>query len=169
VNLWHLARHEDDAGELRVRQQRRPQVPVSQSRRGRFEEVSEKVGLTSRRWALAAVAADLRDTGYPDLFIANDYGVSELFINEAASSARWARRRRRLRAEERHERLRRRRAEPGHVRRLRLEHLRGRHPDPGQQPVGADRRHAAAADLRERGRGDGRRSGGWSFGAQFGD
>jgi hypothetical protein len=49
---------------------------------GRFEEVSEKVGLTSRRWALAAVAADLRDTGYPDLFIANDYGVSELFINE---------------------------------------------------------------------------------------
>jgi hypothetical protein len=49
---------------------------------GRFEEVSEKVGLRSNRWALAAVAADLRGTGYPDLFIANDYGVSELFLNE---------------------------------------------------------------------------------------
>jgi enediyne biosynthesis protein E4 len=49
---------------------------------GRFEEVSERVGLASRRWALAAVAADLRGTGYPDLFIANDYGVSELFLNE---------------------------------------------------------------------------------------
>ncbi len=49
---------------------------------GRFEEVSAKVGLTSRRWALAAVAADLRGTGYPDLFIANDYGVSELFVND---------------------------------------------------------------------------------------
>ena len=49
---------------------------------GRFEEVSAKVGLVSTRWALAAVAADLRGTGYPDLFIANDYGVSELFINE---------------------------------------------------------------------------------------
>jgi hypothetical protein len=49
---------------------------------GRFEEVSQKVGLRSRRWALAAVAADLRGTGYPDLFIANDYGVSELFVNE---------------------------------------------------------------------------------------
>jgi hypothetical protein len=49
---------------------------------GRFEEVSGKVGLESRRWALAAVAADLRATGYPDLFIANDYGVSELFVNE---------------------------------------------------------------------------------------
>jgi hypothetical protein len=49
---------------------------------GRFEEVSARVGLSSTRWALAAVAADLRGTGYPDLFIANDYGVSELFINE---------------------------------------------------------------------------------------
>jgi hypothetical protein len=49
---------------------------------GRFEEVSERVGLSSRRWALAAVAADFRDTGYPDLFIANDYGVSELFAND---------------------------------------------------------------------------------------
>ncbi len=49
---------------------------------GRFEEVSEKVGLRSNRWALAAVAADLRGTGYPDLFIANDYGVSELFVND---------------------------------------------------------------------------------------
>jgi len=49
---------------------------------GRFEEVSERVGLASRRWALAAVAADLRGTGYPDLFIANDYGVSELFVND---------------------------------------------------------------------------------------
>jgi hypothetical protein len=49
---------------------------------GRFEEVSAKVGLTSNRWALAAVAADLRGTGYPDLFIANDYGVSELFVND---------------------------------------------------------------------------------------
>ncbi len=49
---------------------------------GRFEEVSERLGLVSNRWALAAVAADLRGTGYPDLFIANDYGVSELFLND---------------------------------------------------------------------------------------
>src|ERR1700733_1971171 len=49
---------------------------------GTFEEVSEKVGIQSNRWALAASAADLRGTGHPDLFIANDYGVSELFLNE---------------------------------------------------------------------------------------
>jgi hypothetical protein len=49
---------------------------------GRFEEVSAKLGIDSRRWALAAAAADLRGTGRPDLFIANDYGVSELYFND---------------------------------------------------------------------------------------
>lgn len=49
---------------------------------GKFEEVSEKVGIDSHRWALAASAADLRGTGHPDLFVANDYGVSELYFND---------------------------------------------------------------------------------------
>jgi enediyne biosynthesis protein E4 len=49
---------------------------------GLFEEVSQKVGIDTRRWALAAVAADLRGTGHTDLFIANDYGISELFFND---------------------------------------------------------------------------------------
>ncbi len=49
---------------------------------GHFEEVSAKAGISSRRWALACAAADLSGTGYPDLFVANDYGVSELFIND---------------------------------------------------------------------------------------
>ncbi|HET9478433.1 MAG TPA: CRTAC1 family protein [Pyrinomonadaceae bacterium] len=49
---------------------------------GLFEEVSEKLGIDTRRWALAAAAADLRGTGYPDLFIANDYGISELYFND---------------------------------------------------------------------------------------
>ena len=49
---------------------------------GKFEEVSTKLGIDSRRWALAATAADLRGTGHQDLFIANDYGVSELYFND---------------------------------------------------------------------------------------
>ena len=49
---------------------------------GRFEEVSSNLGINSRRWALAAAAADLRGTGHQDLFIANDYGVSELYFND---------------------------------------------------------------------------------------
>jgi enediyne biosynthesis protein E4 len=57
---------------------------------GRFEEVSAQLGLNSRRWALAAVAADLRGSGYPDLFIANDYGVSELYLNQGGRGFREA-------------------------------------------------------------------------------
>ena len=49
---------------------------------GKFEEVSAKLGIDSRRWALASSAADLRGTGHPDLFVANDYGVSELYRND---------------------------------------------------------------------------------------
>ncbi len=49
---------------------------------GKFEEVSAQVGIDSRRWALAAAAADLRGTGHPDLFVSNDYGVSELYFND---------------------------------------------------------------------------------------
>lgn len=49
---------------------------------GSFEEVSQRAGIDTRRWALAAAAADLRGSGHPDLFIANDYGISELYFNE---------------------------------------------------------------------------------------
>jgi enediyne biosynthesis protein E4 len=49
---------------------------------GAFEEVSQKLGIDTRRWALAATAADLRGTGHQDLFIANDYGISELYLND---------------------------------------------------------------------------------------
>ena len=48
------------------------------------------MGIDSRRWALAAVAADLRGTGYPDLFVANDYGVSEVYFNEGGKRFREA-------------------------------------------------------------------------------
>jgi hypothetical protein len=49
---------------------------------GSFAEVSQPAGIDSRRWTLAATAADLRGTGHPDLFIANDYGISELYFND---------------------------------------------------------------------------------------
>ena len=49
---------------------------------GTFEETSAALGIQSRRWTLAAAAADLSGSGYPDLFLANDYGISELFVNQ---------------------------------------------------------------------------------------
>jgi hypothetical protein len=48
---------------------------------GTFEDVTLAAGLTSTRWTLAVVAANLCGSRYPDLFLANDYGVSELYAN----------------------------------------------------------------------------------------
>ncbi len=50
---------------------------------GTFEDRTEAMGIRSRRWTLAIIAADLFGTGYPDLFLSNDYGVSELFANRS--------------------------------------------------------------------------------------
>lgn len=50
---------------------------------GTFEDVTEEMGLLeNRKWMMAVSAADLRGTGYPDLFIANDYGTDEVYFNE---------------------------------------------------------------------------------------
>lgn len=49
---------------------------------GTFEEVTDRVGLASSRWTLAAAAADLNEDGWPDLYVANDYGPEELYLND---------------------------------------------------------------------------------------
>ena len=48
---------------------------------GVFEDVTVRAGIASRRWTLAAVATDMFGTGGPDLFFANDYGISEVYAN----------------------------------------------------------------------------------------
>jgi len=53
---------------------------------GTFVDVTEDVGLDTRMWTLAAAAADLNDSGYPDIVLANDYGADELFINQGGES-----------------------------------------------------------------------------------
>jgi enediyne biosynthesis protein E4 len=55
---------------------------------GTFEDVTEKVGITSRKWTLAVAATDLRGTGYPDLVLANDYGVNEFYANDGGKHFR---------------------------------------------------------------------------------
>ncbi len=82
VNLWHLenTRMMPDSFEYAKNGGRK--YLFHNLGNGRFEEVSAKAGIDSRRWALASAAADLRGTGYPDLFVANDYGVAELYLND---------------------------------------------------------------------------------------
>jgi hypothetical protein len=55
---------------------------------GSFEEVGEAIGLKATRWTLAAAAADIDRDGDPDLFVANDYGVNELYLNDGGRRLR---------------------------------------------------------------------------------
>ena len=49
---------------------------------GKFEDVTDKMGVGSTRWGLAAASADFNGDGWPDLYVANDYGPEELFLND---------------------------------------------------------------------------------------
>ena len=48
---------------------------------GHFKDVTDSMGVGSTRWTLAAAAADFNDDGWPDLYLANDYGPEELYLN----------------------------------------------------------------------------------------
>ena len=152
-------RHAHDAGELRVRQQRRAQVPVPESRR-RHVRGSERAG----RARVAPLGAGGGRGRSPRHRLSGSLHRQRL-RRLGAVRQRWRpvprdrpRRGRRLRAQERHERVGRRRAQPGPLRDLRLEHLGGRDPAAGQQPLGAVGRRRRDPRVREPGARDGRRS-----------
>lgn len=48
---------------------------------GRFREVTEETGVGTTRWTLAVASADLNEDGWPDLYLANDYGPEGLWLN----------------------------------------------------------------------------------------
>jgi hypothetical protein len=82
INLWHLTTTRIMPESFEYAKNGGRKYLFHNLGNGKFEELSAKVGIDSRRWALAAAAADLRGTGHPDLFVANDYGVSELYFND---------------------------------------------------------------------------------------
>ncbi len=82
VDLWHLKDTRMMPESFEYAQNGGRKYLFHNLGNGAFEEVSQKLGINTRRWALAAIAADLRGTGHQDLFIANDYGISELFFND---------------------------------------------------------------------------------------
>ena len=55
---------------------------------GTFTEVGAEMGLTTTRWTLAADAYDLNGDGYEELFLANDFGIDELYLNEDGTGFR---------------------------------------------------------------------------------
>ena len=53
---------------------------------GKFEDVTDKMGVGSTRWSLAAASADFNGDGWPDIYLANDYGPEELYLNQRGRS-----------------------------------------------------------------------------------
>ncbi|MFQ6045478.1 MAG: CRTAC1 family protein [Gemmatimonadales bacterium] len=51
---------------------------------GEFEDVTDAMGVGSTRWTLAVAAADFNEDGWPDLYLANDYGPEEYYVNRRA-------------------------------------------------------------------------------------
>ncbi len=82
VDLWHLGTTRILPESFEYAQNGGRNYLFHNLGNGRFEEVGQKMGLTSTRWTLAAAAADVNGDGYPDLFVANDFGISELYLNE---------------------------------------------------------------------------------------
>lgn len=82
IDLWHLKTTRIMPESFEYAQNGGRKYLFHNLGNGAFEEVSAKLGISSRRWALACGAADLTGNGHPDLFIANDYGVSELYLND---------------------------------------------------------------------------------------
>jgi len=82
VDLWHLQNTRMMPESFEYAKNGGRKYLLRNLGNGKFEDVTEQAGINSRRWALAASAADLRGTGHPDLFIANDYGISELYFND---------------------------------------------------------------------------------------
>jgi hypothetical protein len=88
VNLWQLTTTRIMPESFEYAQNGGRKYLLRNRGDGSFADVTEPLGIQSRRWALAATAADLRGSGYPDLFIANDYGVSELYFNAGGARFR---------------------------------------------------------------------------------
>ncbi len=88
LDLWHLASTKMMPESFEYARNGGRKYLFRNKGDGTFEDVATAAGIDSHRWALCAGAADLRGTGYPDLFLANDYGVSELFANQQGKSFR---------------------------------------------------------------------------------
>ena len=83
VDLWHLAttRIMHDSFEFATNGGRN--LLFHNRGGGRFDDVTDRTGVGSTRWTMAAASADFNEDGWPDIYLANDYGPEELYLNDS--------------------------------------------------------------------------------------
>jgi hypothetical protein len=82
VDLWHLATTRIMHNSFEFATNGGKNLMFHNLGNGRFEDVTDKLGVGSTRWTLAAAAADFNEDGWPDIYLANDYGPEELYLND---------------------------------------------------------------------------------------
>lgn len=55
---------------------------------GQFNDLTERFGLKQQRATLAAAFCDFNNDGYPDLALGNDFGETQMFLNEGGAHFR---------------------------------------------------------------------------------
>jgi enediyne biosynthesis protein E4 len=82
VDLWHLKSTNILTESFEYSQNGGRNYLFKNEGNGSFADVTFEMGLTSTRWTYAAGALDVNLDGYPDLVIANDYANAEFYLND---------------------------------------------------------------------------------------
>ncbi|MEP6990127.1 MAG: CRTAC1 family protein [bacterium] len=82
IDLWHLASTHIMHNSFEFATNGGKNLLFHNLGGGRFEDVTDKMGVGGSRWTLAAASADFNGDGWPDIYVANDYGPEELYLND---------------------------------------------------------------------------------------
>ncbi|MDB4883572.1 MAG: ASPIC/UnbV domain protein [Gemmatimonadetes bacterium] len=82
VDLWHLATTRIMHNSFEFATNGGKNLLFHNLGGGKFADVTDQMGVGSTRWTLATAAADFNGDGWPDIYLANDYGPEELYLND---------------------------------------------------------------------------------------
>ena len=82
IDLWHLATTRIMHNSFEFATNGGKNLLFRNLGGGKFEDVTDRLGVGSTRWTLAAASADFNEDGWPDIYLANDYGPEELYLND---------------------------------------------------------------------------------------